>query len=82
VNAPEDITCREIVELVTDYLEGSLPVEEREAFELHLSYCDGCVNYLDQMRTTIRLTGGLTEEALPADVQAELLRAFKGATGR
>ena len=76
MSAPEDITCREIVEIVTDYLEGALPAAEREAFELHLSYCDGCVNYLDQMRETIRLTGELREESLPAELQSELLRAF------
>ncbi len=57
MTSPEGITCREIVEIVTDYLEGALTPEQREAFELHLSYCEGCVNYLDQMRTTIRLTG-------------------------
>jgi anti-sigma factor RsiW len=76
MSAPEDITCREIVEIVTDYLEGALPPEQREAFELHLSYCDGCVNYLDQMRETIRITGELREESLPPELQAELLRAF------
>jgi len=76
MSAPEDITCREIVEIVSDYLEGALHPDRREAFELHLSYCDGCVNYLDQMRETVRLTGELREEILPPELQAELLQAF------
>jgi hypothetical protein len=76
MSSPEDIRCREIVEIVTDYLEGALPAGQREAFELHLSYCDGCVNYLDQLRAAIRLTGSLSEEALPPALQAELVRAF------
>jgi anti-sigma factor RsiW len=78
MSAPEDITCREIVELVTDYLEGALPAEEVEAFEMHLAYCDGCVNYLEQMRETIRLSGRLTEESLPPELQEELVQAFSG----
>ena len=76
MSAPEDITCREIVELVSDYLEGALSPEEHEAFEMHLSYCDGCVNYLDQMRETIRVMGELPEESLPPEVMEELRRAF------
>ena len=76
MSSPEDITCREIVELVTDYLEGALPPGEVEAFEMHLAYCDGCVNYLDQMRETIRLMGELTEESLPPRILDELRRAF------
>jgi predicted anti-sigma-YlaC factor YlaD len=78
MTAPEDITCREIVEIVTDYLEGALPSAEVEAFEMHLAYCDGCVNYLEQMRETIRLSGRLTEESLPPDLQERLVRAFSG----
>jgi len=82
MSSPEDIACREIVEIVTDYLEGALPPARREALELHLSYCEGCVNYLDQLRATIRLTGSLSEEALPPGLQAELVRAFGELTGR
>ena len=78
MSSPEDITCREIVELVTDYLEGALQPGEVEAFEMHLAYCDGCTNYLDQMRETIRWSGTLTEDALPPELQEELVRAFSG----
>ena len=74
----EDITCREIVERVTDYLEGALPPEQVEAFEMHLVYCGGCVNYVDQLRETIHLSGRLTEDSLPPELQKELLEAFSG----
>jgi anti-sigma factor RsiW len=70
-------TCREIVELVTDYLEERLPSETRLAFEEHLAVCPGCTNYLAQMRETIRLTGELREESLSPEVRQELLRAFR-----
>jgi anti-sigma factor RsiW len=78
MNFQEDITCREIVQLVTDYLDGALPPEQVEAFEMHLCYCDGCVNYLDQLRETIRLSGRLTEDSLPPELQEELVAAFRG----
>jgi anti-sigma factor RsiW len=81
MNALEDITCREIVQLVTDYLEGALPPDRTESVEMHLAYCNGCLNYLDQMRAAIRLSGSLTEEAFPSELQAELVRAF-GKVGR
>ncbi len=74
----EDLTCAEIVELVTDYLEGALDPRDRERFEEHLVYCEGCVNYLDQMRRTIELTGMLREEDLVPETQAALLQAFRG----
>jgi hypothetical protein len=78
VSSPEDIACREVVEIVTDYLENALPPDRREALELHLSYCDGCVNYLDQLRTTIELSGALGDESLPESLQADLLRLVGG----
>jgi anti-sigma factor RsiW len=72
----EGLTCHEVVELVTDYLEGALPPEERRRVEEHLSGCDGCTRYLAQMRETIRLTGMLTEEQIPEDQKTALLVAF------
>ena len=74
----EDLTCAELVELVTDYLEHALAAEERLRFEEHLTVCDGCVNYLDQMRTTIALTGRLRVDDLSPEVTAELLEVFRG----
>jgi anti-sigma factor RsiW len=73
----EDLTCAELVELVTGYLEDALPAEERDRFEEHLTICEGCVNYLDQMRTTIALTGRLRIDDLSPEVTAELVGAFR-----
>jgi predicted anti-sigma-YlaC factor YlaD len=73
----QEIACAQLVELVTDYLEGALAATERALFEEHLADCDGCVAYLDQMRTTIELTGRLREDDLPPDLQAELVAAFR-----
>ncbi len=72
-----ELTCAEVVELVTEYLEDRLAPEDVERFEEHLVFCDGCENYLDQMRTTIEATGRLREEDLPPDVQDRLLTAFR-----
>ena len=52
----EDLSCQELVELVTDYFEGALPPEQRARFEAHLIECDACATYLEQMRTTLVLT--------------------------
>jgi predicted anti-sigma-YlaC factor YlaD len=73
----EALTCHEVVELVTDYLEGALAPAVRDRVEEHLSACEGCTRYLAQMRETIRLTGMLTEEQIPEDQKAELLEAFR-----
>jgi len=72
------MSCRELVELVTEYFDDALPPGERAAFERHLGECDPCVDYLDEMRTTIRLTGSLREESVPAAARDELLAAFRG----
>lgn len=72
-----ELVCQEIVELVTAYLDDALDPEDRERFEEHLVFCDGCDNYLDQMRTTVRLTGRVEPE-LPAELEAQLLEAFRG----
>jgi anti-sigma factor RsiW len=74
----EDLSCAELVELVTEYLDDALPAGERARFEEHLTVCDGCVNYLDQMRTTIELTGRLRVDDLSPEVTAELVEAFRG----
>jgi anti-sigma factor RsiW len=71
------LTCQELVELVTAYLEGGLPAPDRARFEEHIAGCEGCTAYLDQVRTTIRLTGMLTPESLSADASAALLSAFR-----
>jgi hypothetical protein len=77
MSASEGITCKEMVELMSDYLEDALPPEDRGRFEEHLAICDGCTNYLVQMKETIRLTGMLTEEQIPQEQKSELLEAFR-----
>lgn len=72
-----ELTCQEIVELVTSYLEDGLSPEDRERFEEHLVFCDGCGTYLEQMRQTIQVTGRLREADLPAALQERLLDAFR-----
>lgn len=72
-----ELACAEVVELVTAYLEDALDPGDRERFEEHLVFCDGCANYLEQMRTTVRLTRAVEQE-LAAELQAELLEAFRG----
>lgn len=74
---PDDLCCQELVELVTDYLDDALPPPVRARFEMHLSYCRWCRDYLDQLRATARLAGGVTEAALPPDVKDALLGAFR-----
>jgi anti-sigma factor RsiW len=71
------LNCRELVELVTAYLEGDLSSGERKRFEAHLSACDGCTMYVDQMRRTIELTGALSVDDVPQDAEEALLRAFR-----
>ena len=74
----EQLSCRELVELVTDYLEGALPEDERARFEDHISRCDGCRAYLEQMRQTIDLLGHLPPTALSPEAERDLLEAFRG----
>ena len=71
------LTCREVIDLLTDYVEDALPEQERRRVEAHLASCDGCTTYLEQMRETIRLTGMLTAEQIPEAGRARLLDAFR-----
>ena len=72
------MSCRELVELVTAYLEGTLTVEDRMRFELHIGDCDGCTTYLEQMRRTIELTGTLRAADISPAAESALLDAFRG----
>jgi len=75
-----ELTCQDLVELVTDYLDGALPVPERERFERHFDACPHCALYLAQLREAITLTGRLTVEdvdALQPEARDELLAAFR-----
>ena len=73
----EALSCKELVELVTDYLEGVLGERDLRAFEGHLADCDGCTEYIDQMRTTIRVVGTLTPNDLTQAAETALLQAFR-----
>lgn len=72
-----ELSCKELVELVTDYLEGALSPEERQRFEAHLAQCTGCRRYLLQMEKTIRLTGKLNENDIQPPASDEFLRVFR-----
>jgi anti-sigma factor RsiW len=71
------MTCRELVELVTDYLEGALPWRERRRFDKHLRGCPWCGRYLEQMRVTLRTVGRIDAEAISPDARDALLDAFR-----
>jgi len=69
--------CREFVEVITWYLEGTLPEEDRVRFDEHLAACPHCTAYLDQMRTVLRLTGRITEEDVPDASRDDLLQVYR-----
>ncbi|HXZ56939.1 MAG TPA: zf-HC2 domain-containing protein [Gaiellaceae bacterium] len=74
----EQLSCQELVELVTDYLEGALSEEEAARFESHIGTCTGCRVYLEQMRQTIVVLGALTVESVTPEAETGLLEAFRG----
>jgi anti-sigma factor RsiW len=71
-----ELVCQQAVEVVTDYIEGSMSRADRRRFEAHLSSCPNCTAYLDQMRSTIQLTGQLRSEELPSEVREELIGLY------
>ena len=73
----EDLSCKELVELVTDYFDGALTPRDRARFEAHLDACTGCARYVEQMRATIAAAGRLEPEAVPPDAEAALREAFR-----
>ncbi|MFZ2012474.1 MAG: zf-HC2 domain-containing protein [Nocardioides sp.] len=72
-----DLTCQELVELVTDYLDGALDEETAERFEQHVAHCPGCTTYLDQMKKTASVLGKIPVETLSEEMQATLLDTFR-----
>lgn len=72
----DEVQCREVVAVLTDYLEGVLPVEERVALEQHLLICEGCTNFLAQLRTSIALTGVPEVDEVPAQLMDTVLRIY------
>jgi anti-sigma factor RsiW len=73
----EAFSCQELVELVTDYLEGALAPGDLQRFEHHIARCDDCTRYLDQLRATIRLTGTLTIRDISPEAEETLVAAFR-----
>jgi anti-sigma factor RsiW len=78
MTTPEDITCRELVELVTAYLDDALEPEDRARFQSHLEICDACRTYVDQMREVVRLSGRVEPEELDPALRQGLLETFRG----
>jgi len=74
---PAEMTCQELVEVVTEYLEGTLSMLDKARFEEHLAVCPYCRIYLEQMRQTINALGKLTQESIAPETRAELLQLFR-----
>lgn len=72
-----DLDCNQLVELVTDFLDGALDADTERRVVDHLSLCDGCGAYLDQVRRTVRELGELPADRLPERARAALLAAFR-----
>lgn len=72
-----ELVCQEMVELVTDYLEGTLSRSQRRRFEAHLAGCENCTEYLEQMRATIRLTGRLRAEDLTPEMREDFTALYR-----
>ncbi len=73
----KELVCQEMVELITDYLEGGLSRAQRRRFEAHIAKCEHCTEYLEQMRATIRLTGSLRTEDLTPEMSAEFAALYR-----
>ena len=72
-----ELPCQEIVELITDYLEGAMDADLRASFEAHLAGCPHCTHYVEQIRATIRVAGTIGAEDLSPEFRAALLDAFR-----
>ena len=70
------LACQEVVEMVTDYLEGALPTADRRRFEAHLADCPHCTEYLAQIRETIRLTGRVEPEDMTLAMRTDLTELY------
>ena len=70
-------TCKEVVELASEYVEGAMAPDEAVLFELHLNFCDGCYTFVDQVRAAAALAGRLAEEQVPEETRLKLVDAFR-----
>jgi anti-sigma factor RsiW len=73
----DELTCKELTEWITNYLEGCLPQAEHARLELHLSNCEGCQTYLAQMRLTVQSLGSKPRVEIPPALESELLQVFR-----
>ena len=74
---PHDLVCREVVELVSDFLEGALDARDHARLEAHLAGCDGCAAYLEEVRSTVRVAGSLEPMAIDPAMHERLVEAFR-----
>jgi hypothetical protein len=70
-------TCKEIVEITADFVDGAMTPEQMTRFEMHLNFCDGCFSFVDQIRKTAAIAARLPEDAIPPETKAKLLVAFR-----
>lgn len=73
----DHLSCQEVVELVTEYLDESLAPADASLFEQHLNFCEGCVWYVDQLRSTVETLGEIREEQIPPEAKERLMVAFR-----
>jgi anti-sigma factor RsiW len=78
VNTTDEMACRELVRVVSAYLDGTLPDQDRVRFEAHLEECAWCVNYVEQIRETILTVGELDAESIAPETRREIVEAFAG----
>ena len=71
------LDCQDLVELITDYLEGALGDGDRARFEAHLEICPGCQVYMEQMRATLEVSGRVRDEDVEPEAMDKLLDAFR-----
>ena len=76
-DSADHITCKEVVEMVTDYFDRGLAPDEVELLEQHLNFCEGCVWHVDQVHRTIATVALMRDEELPAEARERLLAAFR-----
>jgi anti-sigma factor RsiW len=81
-DALPEMPCRELVELITEYVEDRLSRRDRVRFEAHLAQCEACRTYLDQFHKTIRVLGRLPEESISSEARDALIAAFRGWSGQ
>ena len=73
----DHISCQEVVELVTDYLDQALPADEAALFEQHINFCDGCIWYVEQIKSTAQALGEVREEHISPEAKDRLMTAFR-----